>query len=103
MEEEFHVHNLMIMSVFIEDDQCADNARHPAAKGKQKHNEHRPTPAVDNGQRREENGEEDAEEGHMRVIIDPTTLIILQKHKIMFIKTHRMVLPLFLDLAHIVL
>ena len=93
----------MIMSVFIEDDQCADNARHPPATGEDKDNEHRPAPAVDNSERWEENGEEDAEERHMRVIIDPTTLIILQKHKIMFIKTHRMVLPLFLDLAHIVL
>jgi hypothetical protein len=37
------------------------------------------------------------------VIIDPTTLIILQKHKIMFIKTHRMVRLLFLNLAQIVL
>jgi len=31
---------LMILSVFVQDDQCADNARHPPAKGKQEHNEH---------------------------------------------------------------
>lgn len=59
---------LMILSVFVQDDQCADNARHPPAKGKQEHNEHRPAPAVDNGQRREENGEKDAEEGHRGII-----------------------------------
>ena len=54
----------MILSVFVQDDQCADNARHPPAEGEDKDNEHRPAPAVDNGQRREKDGEEDAEEGH---------------------------------------
>ena len=57
----------MIYSVFVEYNQCADNARHPPAKGEQEHNEHRPAPAVNNGQRREENGEEDAEEGHRAI------------------------------------
>ena len=54
----------MILSVFVEDDQCADNARHPPATGEDKDNQHGPAPAVDNGQRREEDGEEDAKEGH---------------------------------------
>lgn len=58
-----HPHSL----VLIQDNQCADNPRHPPAEGEQEHNEHRPAPAVNNGQRREENGEEDAKEGH-RVI-----------------------------------
>ncbi len=89
--------------VLVEDDQCADDARHPSDAGEDEDDEHGPAPAVDDGQRREKDGEEDAEEGHKRVIIDPTTLIILQKHKIMFIKTHRMVRLLFLNLAQIVL
>ena len=54
----------MIMSVFIKDDQCANDAGHPPATGEDKDNQHRPAPTVDNGQRREEDGEEDAEEGH---------------------------------------
>ena len=54
----------MILSVLVQDDQCADNARYPPAEGKEEHNDHRPAPAVDNGQRREKDGEEDAKEGH---------------------------------------
>ena len=58
----------MILSVFVEDDQCADNARNPPATGEDKDNQHRPAPAVDNGQRREKDGEEDAKKGHKKVI-----------------------------------
>ena len=54
----------MILSVFVEDDQCAYNPRHPPATGEDKHNEYRPAPAVVHGQRREDDGEDDAEEGH---------------------------------------
>ena len=50
--------------IFVEDDECGDDARHPPATGEDKHNEYRPAPAVDDGQRREEDGQEDAEEGH---------------------------------------
>ena len=58
----------MILSVFVQDDQCADNARHPPATGEDKHNEYRPAPAVDDGQRREKDGEEDAKYGHKEII-----------------------------------
>lgn len=54
----------MLYSVFVEYNQCADNARHPPAEGEQEHNEHRPTPAVNNGEGWEEDSEEDAEERH---------------------------------------
>lgn len=50
--------------IFVQDDQRSDDARHPSAEGKQEHNEHGPAPAVDDGQRREKDGEEDAEYGH---------------------------------------
>ena len=59
----------MISSVFVEDDQCADNARHPPAAGEDKDNQHGPAPAVDNGQRREKDSEEDAEEGHRNMFL----------------------------------
>ena len=51
-------------SVFVEDDQCGDDARHPSCHGEQKYNKHRSTTSVDDGERREEDGEEDAKDGH---------------------------------------
>ena len=42
--------------VLIENNQRGDDAWHPAAKRKQKHDEHRATAAVDHRQRRENNG-----------------------------------------------
>ena len=50
--------------VLVEDDQCADNARHPSGAGEDEDDEHGAAPAVDDGERREKDGEEDAEEGH---------------------------------------
>ena len=54
----------MILSVFVQDDQCADNARHPSGAGEDEDDEHGAAPAVDDGERREKDGEEDAEYGH---------------------------------------
>lgn len=47
--------------VLVEDDQCADNARHPSCAGENEDYEDGPAPAVDDGQRREEDGEDDAD------------------------------------------
>lgn len=54
--------------IFVQDDQRSDDARHPSTEGKQEHNEHGPAPAVDDGERREKDGEDDAEEGHKEII-----------------------------------
>ena len=50
--------------IFVQDDQCGDDSRHPPATGEDKHNEYRPAPTVVHGQRREDDGQDDAEEGH---------------------------------------
>ena len=50
--------------VLVEDDQRADDARHPSAEGEDKDDEDGPASAVDDGQRREKDGEEDAKYGH---------------------------------------
>ncbi len=50
--------------VLVEDDQCANNARHPSSAGEDEDDEHGAAPAVDDGQRWEKYGEEDAEYGH---------------------------------------
>ena len=52
----------------VEDDECGDDARHPPCQGKQKDNKHRPAAPVDDGEGREEDGEEDAEKGHKEII-----------------------------------
>ena len=51
-------------SVLVEDDQSGDDAGHPAGAGEDENDKYRPAPAVNDGQRREDDGEEDAEEGH---------------------------------------
>ena len=65
--------------IFVQDDQRSDDARHPSAEGKQEHNEHGPAPAVDDGQRREDDGENDAENGHRGLFLKgfqcPTELV----------------------------
>ena len=50
--------------VLVEDDQRGDDARHPSGAGEDEDDEHGPAPAVDDGQRREKDGEEDTEYGH---------------------------------------
>ena len=50
--------------VLVEDDQRADDARHPSGAGEDEDDEHGPASAVDDGQRREKDGEEDTEYGH---------------------------------------
>ena len=56
--------------VLIENNQRGDDARHPAAKREQKHDEHRTAAAVVHRQGREEDGKEDSEEGHGGFIFD---------------------------------
>ena len=67
-------------SVLVEDDECGDDARHPSNAGKEENNEHRPAPAVDDGEGRENDGEEDTEEGHGDFVLISKVLIILQKY-----------------------
>ena len=50
--------------VLVQYDQCADDARHPSGAGEDEDDEHGPAPAVDDGQRREKDGEEDTKYGH---------------------------------------
>ena len=50
--------------IFVQDDQCGDDSRHPSGAGEDEDNEHRPAPPVVHGQRREDDGQDDAEEGH---------------------------------------
>jgi len=50
--------------VLVQYDQCADDPRHPSCAGEDEDDEDGPAPAVDDGQRREKDGEEDAEYGH---------------------------------------
>ena len=49
--------------VLVENNQRGDDDWHPAAKGEQKHDEHRAAATVERRQGREEDGEEDAGEG----------------------------------------
>ena len=51
-------------SVLVEDDQGGDDAGHPAGAGEDENDKYRPAPPVKHRQRREDNGEDDAEEGH---------------------------------------
>ena len=51
-------------SILVKDDQCGDGAGHPSGAGEEENDEHRTAPTVKHRQRREENGEKDAEEGH---------------------------------------
>jgi len=46
----------LLLSVLVEDDQSGDDAGHPPGTGEDENDKHRPAPAVDNGQRREDNG-----------------------------------------------
>ena len=50
--------------VLVQYNQCADDARHPSSAGEDEDDEHGPASSVDDGQRREKDGEEDAEYGH---------------------------------------
>ncbi len=68
--------------VLVEDDQSADDARHPSAEGEDEDDEHGPAPAVDDGEGREEDGEEDAEYGHSGFVF-----LNWQKYKIMLFQT----------------
>ena len=68
--------------VLIEDDQCADDARHPSAEGEDEDYEDGPAPAVDDGEGREEDGEEDTEYGHSGF-----GFLNRQKYKIMLFQT----------------
>lgn len=43
-------------SVLVEDDQCGDDAGHPAGASEDENDKHRPAPAVKHCQRREDNG-----------------------------------------------
>ena len=54
-------HSLLVL---VEDDQRANNARHPSGAGEDEDDEHGTAPAVDDGERREKDGEEDTEYGH---------------------------------------
>ena len=54
--------------VLVEDDQRADDARHPSGAGEDEDDEDGPAPAVDDGQRREKYGEEDTKYGHKEII-----------------------------------
>ena len=54
--------------IFVQDDQCADDARHPSGAGEDEDDEDGPAPAVDDGQRREKDGEEDTKYGHKEII-----------------------------------
>ena len=54
--------------VLVEDDQRADDARHPSGAGEHEDDEHGPAPAVDDGKGREKDGEEDAKYGHKEII-----------------------------------
>ena len=46
----------LAVGVLVQDNQCRDDTRHPAAEREQKHDGHRPAAAVDHRQRREDNG-----------------------------------------------
>ena len=50
--------------VLVQYDQRADDARHPSCAGEDEDDEHGSAPAVDDGERREKDGEEDTEYGH---------------------------------------
>lgn len=50
--------------IFVQDDQRGDDSRHPSGAGEDEDNEHGPAPAVDDGQWREDDGKDDAENGH---------------------------------------
>ena len=54
--------------VLVQYDQRADDARHPSGAGEDEDDEHGAAPAVDDGQRRENDGEDDAENGHKEII-----------------------------------
>lgn len=58
-------HNLFVL---VEDDQRGDDARHPSSAGEDKDDEDGSAPAVDDGQRRKNDGEDDAENGHKEII-----------------------------------
>ena len=68
--------------VLVEDDQRANNARHPSGAGEDEDDEDGPAPAVDDGQRREKDGEEDTEYGH-----GDFGFLNRQKYKIMLFQT----------------
>lgn len=53
-----------LLFVLVQNNQCGNHARHPAAKREQKHDEHRAAAAVEHRQGREKDGKEDAGEGH---------------------------------------
>ena len=50
--------------VLVQYDECADDARHPSCAGEDEDDKHGPASAVDDGQRREKDGEEDTTYGH---------------------------------------
>ena len=58
-------HSLLVL---VQYNQCADDARHPPGAGKDEDDEHGPAASVDDGERREKDGEEDAEYGHKEII-----------------------------------
>ena len=56
--------------VLVEDDEGGDDAGHPAACSQQKHDENAAAPAVEDGQGREQDGEDDLKHGHASKIAE---------------------------------
>ena len=50
--------------VLVEDNQCGNDTRHPSCAGEDEDDEDGPAAAIDDGEGREDDGEDDAEEGH---------------------------------------
>jgi hypothetical protein len=46
----------LLLSVLVEDDECGDDAGHPAGAGEDENDKYRPAPTVKHRQRREDNG-----------------------------------------------
>ena len=76
--------------VLVEDDQCGDDARHPSCAGEDEDDEDGPAALVDDGEGREDDGEDDAEEGHSGF-----GFLNRQKYKIMLFQTASILGPAF--------
>ena len=76
--------------VLVEDDQCADDPWHPSCAGEDEDDEHGPAAPVDDGEGREDDGEDDAEEGH-----GGFGFLNRQKYKIMLFQTASILGPAF--------
>lgn len=73
LEEEVGVHSVQIgldgcSFVLVEDDECGDDTRHPAAKGEQEDNEHGTAAAVVHREGWEDDVEDYTEAGHGRLL-----------------------------------